>query len=79
MACRLDLSWHATLHNVHLVFHVSLLRQWCSNGLHPTAPPVDVDDELEYEAHHIKSHHMDHDELQFLTSFVGYDSSKDMW
>ena len=50
-----------------------------TNGLHRTALPVDINDKLEYEVHRIKAHHMHHDELQFLTSFKGYNSFEDMW
>ena len=79
VAYKLDLSSRAALHNVHPVFHVSLLRTWRSNGLQRTAPPVEVDDKVEYEVHRIKAHHLHRNELQFLTSFIGYDSSEDMW
>ena len=79
VAYRLDLSSRAALRNVHPVFHVSLLRQWRSNGLRSTAPPVDIDDKVEYEVHRIKAHRMHGNELQFLMSFVGFDSSEDMW
>ena len=79
VAYRLDLSSRAALRNVHPVFHVSLLRQWRSNGLRSTAPPVDIDDETEFEVHRIKAHCMHRNELQFLMSFVGFDSSEDMW
>ena len=50
-----------------------------NNGLHHTAPPVDINNKVNYEVHHIKAHHMHHNELQFLTLFIGYDSSEDMW
>ena len=79
VAYKLDLSSRAALRNVHPVFHVSLLRQWRSNGLRSTAPPVDIDDETEYEVHCIKDHRLHRNELQFLTSFIGFDSSEDMW
>ena len=79
MAYKLDLSSRAALHNVHRVFHVSLLRSWCSNGLHHTALPVDVDNKVKYEVHRIKAHRMHRNELQFLLLFIGYDSSEDMW
>ena len=78
MAYKLDLSSHVALRNIHPVFHVSLLW-WHSNGLHRTAPPVDIDDKVEYEVHCIKAHRLHRNELQFLTLFVGYDSSEDMW
>ena len=79
VAYRLDLSSRAALRSVPPVFHGSLLRQWRSNGLRSTAPPVDIDDETEYEVHRIKAHRLHRNELQFLTSFVGFDSSEDMW
>ena len=79
VAYKLDLLSRAALRNVHPVFYVSLLWLWRSNGLHRTAPPVDIDDEVKYEVHHINAHHMHRNKLQFLTSFIGYDSSKDMW
>ena len=74
---KLDLSSRAALCNVHLVFHVSLLRYWRSNGLHHMA--VDIDDKVEYELYRIKAHCMHRNELQFLMSFIGYNSSEDMW
>ena len=79
VAYKLNLSSHAALHNVHPVFHISLLRWLRSNGLHRTAPPVDIDNEVEYELHCIKAHHMLRNELQFLTLLINYDSSEDMW
>ena len=79
VAYRLDLLLHAALRSVHPVFHVSLLQQWRSNGLHHTAPPVDVDNKLKHEVHRMKAYCMRCDELQFLTSLVGYDGAEDMW
>ena len=51
VAYKLDLSSRAALRNVHPVFHVSLPRQWRTNGLYCTALPVDIDDKVEYEVH----------------------------
>ena len=48
-------------------------------GMYRTALPVDIDDETEFEVHRIKAHRLHRNELQFLTSFVGFDSSEDMW
>ena len=79
MAYKLDLSSCSALRNVQLVFHVSLVWYWRSNGLYCTVPPVDIDDEVEYEVYRIKAHCMHKNKLQFLTLFVGYDSSEDMW
>ena len=47
--------------------------------MHRTAQLADIDDKVEYEVHHIKTHCMHRNELQFLTLFIGYDSSEDMW
>ena len=63
VAYRLDLSSCTALCNVHSVFHISLLWHWCSIRLHHTAPPMDVDDEVEYEDHCIKAYRMQPDEL----------------
>lgn len=61
------------------MFHVSLLRPYRSNGVHADVLPVDVEGETEFEVSAIKSHRLHHGELQFLTSFVGFDQSEDMW
>ena len=38
-----------------------------------------IDGEAEYEVAEIKGHHERQGEMQYLTSFVGFDSSEDMW
>ena len=40
---------------------------------------MDIDDKVVYEVNCIEVHHMHHNELQFLTLFIGYDSSEDDW
>ena len=55
-AYRLDLSSRAALRGVHNVFHVSLLRNWLSNGVHADVPPIEIDGEAEYEVAAIKGH-----------------------
>ena len=61
------------------MFHVSLLRGWLSNGVHADVPPIEIDGEAEYEVAEIKGHRERQGEIQYLTSFVGFDSSEDMW
>ena len=78
MAYRLDLSRSAALSGVHNVFHVSLLRGWLTNGVHADVPSIKIDGEAEYEVSEIKGHHERQGEMQYLTSFVGFDSSEDM-
>jgi len=40
---------------------------------------VQIDGEDEYEVEGIKGHRERDGEMQYLTSFVGYDASEDMW
>ena len=79
MAYHLDLSRSAALSGVHAVFHVSLLCRWLSNGVHADVPSIKIDGEAEYQVAEIKGHHERQGEMQYLTSFVGFDSSEDMW
>ena len=58
---------------------MSLLRDWLSNGVHADVPPIEIDGEAEYEVAAIKGHRERQGEMQYLTSFVGFDSSEDMW
>ena len=78
-AYHLDLSRSAALSGVHDVFHVSLLRGWLSNGVHADEPSIEIDGEAEYKVAEIKDHRERQGEIQYLTSFVGFDSSEDMW
>ena len=77
-AYRLDLLRSAALSGVHNVFHVSLLCGWLTNGIHADVPPIEIDGEAEYEVSEIKGHRERQGEMQYLTSFVGFDSSEDM-
>ena len=79
MAYRLDLSWSAALRGVLDVFHVSLLRGWLTNGIHADVPPIEINGKAEYKVSEIKGHHEHQGELQYLTLFVGFDSSEDIW
>ena len=75
----LDLSRSAALRGVHDMFHVSLLRSWLSNGVHADVPSIKIYGKAEYKVSEIKSHHERQGEMQYLTSFVGFDNSEDMW
>ena len=75
----MDLSRSAVLSGVHDVLNVSLLRGWLSNGVHAAVPSIEIDGEAEYKVAEIKGHHEHQGEMQYLTSFVGFDSSEDMW
>ena len=80
MAYRLDLSCSAALRGVHDVFHVLLLCGWLSNGgVHADVPSIEIDGKAEYKVSKIKGHREHQGEMQYLTSFVGFDSSEDMW
>ena len=75
----MDLSRSAALSGVHDVFHVSLLCGWLSNGVHADVPSIETNGEAEYEVAEIKGHCECQGEMQYLTLFVGFDSSEDMW
>ena len=59
--------------------HVSLLRGWLTNGVHADAPSIKIDGKAEYKVSEIKGHREHQNEMQYLTLFVGFDSSEDMW
>ena len=75
----LDLSSHAALRGVYNLFHVLLLRNWLSHGVHANLLPIKVDGKAEYEVASIEGHRECTGKMQYLTSFVGFDSSEDMW
>ena len=77
-AYHLDLSRSAALSGVHDVFHVSLLRGWLTNGIHADVLPIEINGEAEYEVSKIKGHREHQGEMQYLTSFVGFNSLEDM-
>ena len=78
-AYRLDLSRSAALSGVHNVFHVSLLCGWLTSGIYADVPPIEINGKAEYKVSKIKGHHERQGEMQYLTSFVSFDSSEDMW
>ena len=55
------------------------MRDWLSNRLHADMPTIKIDGEAEYKAASIKGHHEHNCELQYLTSFVGFNGSEDIW
>ena len=57
-AYRLKLSLHAALCGVHNVFHVSLLCDWHSNGVHADVPSIKIDGEAEYKVEETKGYHV---------------------
>ena len=75
----LDLSRSAALSGVHDVFHVSLLHSWLSNGVHADVPSIEIDGKAEYKVSEIKGHRERQGKMQYLTLFVGFDSSEEMW
>ena len=75
----MDLSRSAALSGVHNVFYVSLLRGWLTNGVHADVPSIEIDGKAEYKVSEIKGHHERQGEMQYLTLFMGFDSSEDMW
>ena len=78
-AYHLDLSRSATLRVVHDVLHVLLLCGWLTNDVHADLPSIEIDGEAEYEVSEIKDHRERQGKMQYLTSFVGFDSSEDIW
>ena len=61
------------------MFHVSLLRGCLTNGVHADVPSIEIDSKAEYEVSKIKGHRECQGEMQYLNSFVGFDSSEDIW
>ena len=57
-AYRIYLSLCAALHEVHNIFHVSLLCSWQNNGVHADVPPIEIDGEAQYKVREIKGHHV---------------------
>ena len=79
MAYCLDLSCSAALRGVHDVFYVLLLCGWLTNGVHADVPSIKIDGKAEYKVSEIKGHREHQGEMQYLTLFVGFERSDDMW
>ena len=67
------------MRGVHNVFHVSLLRGWLANGVHAHVISIKINGEAEYKVSKIKGYHEHQGEMRYLTLFVDFDSSEDMW
>ena len=78
-AYHLDLSRSAALRGVHDVFHVLLLCGWLSNGVHADVASIEIDGKVENKVSEVKGHREYQGEVQYLTLFVVFDSSEDMW
>ena len=61
------------------MFHALLLHGWLTNSVHADVPSIKIHGKAEYEVAKIKGHREHQGEMQYLTSFVGFDSSEDMW
>ena len=61
------------------MFDVLLLHGWFSNDVHADMPPIKIDGKAEYKVVELKGHRERQGEMQYLTSFVGFDSSEVMW
>ena len=69
---------------IHDVFHVSLLKQYHSDGRTPPPPPADIiDDEPEWEVERILGHRLvkrgRKTQTEYLITFVGYGPEHNMW
>ena len=60
-------------------YRLDLSRSAALSGVHANVPSIEIDGEAEYEVAEIKGHRERQGEMQYLTSFVGFDSSEDMW
>ena len=78
-AYHLDLLRSAALRGVHDVFHVLLLCGWLTNGVHADVPLIEIDGKAEYKVSKTIGHGEHQSEMQYLTLFVGFNSSEDMW
>ena len=79
MAYCLDLLQRAALRGVHDVFHISLLCGWLTNGVHADVPSIEIDGKAEYKIAEIKGDCECQGEMQYLTLFMSFDRSEDMW
>ena len=79
MAYHLYLSQRAALKGVHNVFHVLLLYSWLGISVHADMLPIKTDGKAEHKNANRKGHHEQQGEMQYLTSFIEFDSSEDIW
>ena len=67
------------MRGVHDLFNVLLLRGWLTNGVHADVPSIKKDGKADYKVAEIKGHCGCQGKIQYLTLFVGFDSSENMW
>ena len=79
MAYWFDLLLHDALRGIQNDFHMSLLHDWQSNGVHADVPSTEIDREAEYKVGETKGYHVRNGEVQYLMLFAGFDSSEDTW
>ena len=60
------------------MFSMSYYHNWLRNIVHGNVPLIKVDGKAEYEVASIKGYRECNCEMQYLASFVGFDSSEDM-
>ena len=58
---------------------MSLLKPYQTNGLQQEPPPLEVEEELEFELDSIQAHQEHRGERQYLVSWRGYDDSENVW
>jgi hypothetical protein len=80
LAYRIKFTQPTTLHDV---FHVSLLERFKENPFQnrtitPPEPDI-IDDQEEFEVQEVLSSRIRNKRLEYKVSWVGYDSSADMW
>jgi hypothetical protein len=68
---------------VHLVFHVSLLGPYhvstIPGRIHDPPPPIEINDEQEYEVEDILDSRNSNRQLQYLVHWHGYDVNECTW
>ena len=69
-----------SLHLLNLVFNINVLKPYRGTVI-PPPNPIQIDGNLEYEVAEILAHRHagQHKCLEFLVSFLGYDSSHSKW
>jgi hypothetical protein len=76
-AYRLQLPPHFRIHNV---FHVSLIEPWADReGEVAEPPPVQIEDQLEWEVESVQDHREKGRGRQYLVRWKGYAPAEDTW
>jgi hypothetical protein len=68
---------------IYLLFHVSLLEPYHASTIlgriHDPPPPIEINDEHEYEVEDILNSRIFNRQFQYLIHWHGYDVSKHTW